>query len=125
MTSLESQALEYWQDRCKDLEEENKNLKSDLEQFSGAYKRYRDFEKEELADSCYDLEKENKKLKEDLENMRDYCSNLDSENDEQALEIEDLKREIEKLKETIKDHQLYEEKLEHRIIEFEELLHWE
>lgn len=30
-----------------------------------------------------------------------------------------------KLKETIKDHQLYEEKLEHRIIEFEELLHWE
>lgn len=71
------------------------------------------------------LEEENRKLKEDLENMRDYCSNLDSENDEQALEIEDLKREIEKLKETIKDHQLYEEKLEHRIIEFEELLHWE
>ncbi len=30
-----------------------------------------------------------------------------------------------KLKETIKDHQLYEEKLEHRIIELEELLHWE
>ena len=30
-----------------------------------------------------------------------------------------------KLKETIKDHQFYEEKLEHRIIEFEELLHWE
>lgn len=29
------------------------------------------------------------------------------------------------LKETIKDHQLYEEKLEHRIIELEELLHWE
>lgn len=71
------------------------------------------------------LWEENRKLKEDLENMRDYCSNLDSENDEQALEIEDLKREIEKLKETIKDHQLYEEKLEHRIIEFEELLHWE
>ena len=31
----------------------------------------------------------------------------------------------ENMKETIKDHQLYEEKLEHRIIEFEELLHWE
>ena len=36
-----------------------------------------------------------------------------------------LKKENKKLKETIKDHQLYEEKLEHRIIEFEELLHWE
>ena len=39
--------------------------------------------------------------------------------------IDDLREENEKLKETIKDHQLYEEKLEHRIIEFEELLHWE
>ena len=36
-----------------------------------------------------------------------------------------LEEENKKLKETIKDHQLYEEKLEHRIIEFEELLHWE
>ena len=34
-----------------------------------------------------------------------------------------LEEENKKLKETIKDHQLYEEKLEHRIIEFEELLH--
>ena len=40
-------------------------------------------------------------------------------------EIRELERENKKLKETIKDHQLYEEKLEHRIIEFEELLHWE
>ena len=39
--------------------------------------------------------------------------------------IEGLKKENKKLKETIKDHQLYEEKLEHRIIELEELLHWE
>lgn len=30
------------------LEEENQKLKSDLEQFSEAYKRYRDYEKEEL-----------------------------------------------------------------------------
>ena len=36
-----------------------------------------------------------------------------------------LEEQNKKLKETIKDHQLYEEKLEHRIIEFEELLHWE
>lgn len=40
-------------------------------------------------------------------------------------EIDKLEEENKKLKETIKDHQLYEEKLEHRIIEFEELLHWE
>lgn len=39
--------------------------------------------------------------------------------------IDELREENKKLKETIKDHQLYEEKLEHRIIEFEELLHWE
>ena len=39
--------------------------------------------------------------------------------------IKQLEEENKKLKETIKDHQLYEERLEHRIIEFEELLHWE
>ena len=39
--------------------------------------------------------------------------------------VKQLEEENRKLKETIKDHQLYEEKLEHRIIEFEELLHWE
>ena len=87
---VELESLEIVVKELHKLEEENKKLESDLEQFSEAYKRYRDFEKEELAESCYDLEKENKKLKE-----------------------------------TIKDHQLYEEKLEHRIIEFEELLHWE
>jgi hypothetical protein len=37
--------------------------------------------------------------------------------------IEELEKENKKLKETIKDHQFYEEKLEHRIIELEELLH--
>lgn len=40
-------------------------------------------------------------------------------------EIRELEEENKKLKETIKDHILYEEKLEHRIIELEELLHWE
>ena len=40
-------------------------------------------------------------------------------------EIDKLEKENKKLKKTIKDHQLYEEKLEHRIIELEELLHWE
>jgi hypothetical protein len=42
-----------------------------------------------------------------------------------SIEMWELEEENKKLKETIKDHQLYEEKLEHRIIEFEELLHWE
>ena len=40
-------------------------------------------------------------------------------------EYKQLEEENKKLKEIIKDHQFYEEKLEHRIIEFEELLHWE
>lgn len=44
---------------------------------------------------------------------------------EQYKLVSELREENKKLKETIKDHQLYEEKLEHRIIEFEELLHWE
>ena len=41
----------------------------------------------------------------------------------QNVRINELEQENKKLKETIKDHQLYEEKLEHRIIELEELLH--
>lgn len=67
-------------------------------------------------ESNAELQEENEKLKEEnrdlkLTNiaMRRVLLKLDKEN--------------KKLKETIKDHQLYEEKLEHRIIEFEELLH--
>lgn len=56
--------------------EENKNLKSDLEQFSEAYKRYRDYEKEELAESCYDLERENQKLKERIAELEKCNLNL-------------------------------------------------
>lgn len=54
-----------YNDRLYCLEEENRNLKSDLEKFSEAYKRYRDYEKEELAESCYDLAREKDKLKEE------------------------------------------------------------
>ena len=64
-----------------------------------------------IVERCYELEEENKKLNE-------YNRRLKQGND-------DLKEQNKKLKETIKDHQLYEEKLEHRIIELEELLHWE
>ena len=55
---------------------------------------------------------------------------VDKEND--LVTVEDivnknieLEEENKELKEIIKDRQFYEEKLEHRIIEFEELLHWE
>jgi hypothetical protein len=51
--------------------------------------------------------------------MSDYKKEFDLA----CEKIVKLEEENRKLKETIKDHQLYEEKLEHRIIEFEELLH--
>ena len=59
-----------------------------------------------------------------------YTFTAEDKEDEKFLDkvnknIDELEEENKKLKETIKDHQLYEEKLEHRIIEFEELLHWE
>ena len=56
----------YTEEEYKKLEEENKNLKSELSKFSEAYKKYRDYEKEELAESCYDLARENDKLKEEI-----------------------------------------------------------
>ena len=67
--------------------------------------------KDQLKKFIVELDKENKKLKKDLEFVYGWKDQLEKEN--------------KKLKETIKDHQLYEEKLEHRIIELEELLHWE
>ena len=96
-------------------------IKAEYKARVGYYWKYMDEIMEEVAKetkSYKQLEEENKKLKA-------YADNLDSENDNQAIEIEELKKENKKLKEIIKDHQLYEEKLEHRIIEFEELLHWE
>ena len=61
---------------------------------------------------------ENEKLKERIDELEKCNLNLQ--------ERLDRKEEVnKKMREEIKDHQLYEEKLEHRIIEFEELLHWE
>ena len=62
---------EYWKKHTKkyyyqQLEEENRNLRYELDKFSEAYKKYRDYEKEELAESCYDLARENARLKEEL-----------------------------------------------------------
>ena len=65
-----------------------------------------------------ELEEENKKLKERIDELEKCNLNLQ--------ERLDRKEELNKsYRKEIKDHQLYEEKLEHRIIEFEELLHWE
>ena len=48
------------------LNEEIRNLKSELSKFRDSFKKYRDYEKEELAESCYDLARENEKLKEGI-----------------------------------------------------------
>ena len=64
------------------------------------------------------LMEENRKLKEKIERLE---FDVDAWHQLKLL----LEWEIEKLKDTIKDHQFYEERLEHRIIELEELLHWE
>ena len=90
------------------------------------------------------LEEENKELKKEIEKSEwkerakcwrwyirvywelDHKPMVELESLEIVVkELHKLEEENKKLKETIKDHQLYEEKLEHRIIEFEELLHWE
>ena len=64
------------------------------------------------------LEEENKKLKEKIDELEKCNLNLQ--------ERLDRKEELNKsYRKEIKEHKLYEEKLEHRIIEFEELLHWE
>ena len=65
-----------------------------------------------------ELEEENRTLKDNVEFLHSCLDDRDKS-------IAIMQEENKKLKETIKDHQLYEEKLEHRIIELEELLHWE
>ena len=54
---------------CEKLEEEILDLKSELSKFSEAYKKYRDYEKEELAESCYDLARENEKLRAEVKGL--------------------------------------------------------
>ena len=78
-----------------------------------------------LQEDYDELEEENKNLNErikELENELEYVRTIKDSAEETLKEV---REENKKLKETIKDHQLYEEKLEHRIIELEELLHWE
>ena len=99
------------QREIRELEEENKKLKE--------YNR-------RLKQGNDDLKEENKKLKHENSYRAGIVDILPKWKGHIAEEtIQDLQARIKELKETIKDHQLYEEKLEHRIIEFEELLHWE
>ena len=97
----------------RELEQENKNLRD--------YADNLDSENDNQAIEIEELKKENKKLKDSntiLEKGWQVVFTLEKK-------IDELLEENEKLKETIKEHKLYEEKLEHRIVEFEELLHWE
>ena len=86
-----------------------KNLNQTLMEENRKLKEERDF-----------FYKSAKQFREENEKLKKY---YDREKEELAESCYDLAKENQKLKETIKDHQLYEDKLEHRIIEFEELLH--
>ena len=67
---LKNELMEDMKTETK-LNEEIRNLKSELSKFSDSFKKYRDYEKEELAESCYDLARENQKLKEEVRGLRD------------------------------------------------------
>ena len=62
--NLKNELMEDMKTESK-LNEEIRNLKSELSKFRDSFKKYRDYEKEELAESCYDLARENEKLKEE------------------------------------------------------------
>ena len=89
--------LEKRQDKCDKLREENEKLKEELDKFSEAYKRYRDYEKEELAESCYDLARENDELKEKLSAIT-----MVSDDEKQSIEhILELEKENKELKDNV------------------------
>ena len=89
-------------------------LKAEYKARVGYYWKYMDEIMEEVATHTEAY----KKLEEEVKDLVERNIELDKK---YMLVLKENK----KLKETIKDHQLYGEKLEHRIIEFEELLHWE
>ena len=60
--NLKNELMEDMKTESK-LNEEIRSLKSELSKFRDSFKKYRDYEKEELAESCYDLARENDKLK--------------------------------------------------------------
>ena len=79
------------------LKEENKKLKEELDKFSEAYKRYRDYEKEELAESCYDLARENDKLKEEKKVLLDKVNQLEQRLDNKEKVNKSLREENKRL----------------------------
>ena len=112
-----------WEEFIDNLIEENKKLREENEMLR-CNKGWTP-EKVWHEEFIQYLMEENKKLKSDLHFARNMLDNVGAEYDSLQNVIGKLEEENKKLKETIKDHQLYEEKLEHRIIEFEELLHWD
>ena len=109
---------------CYSLAKENEKLKSDLSEcecsmhFENDEVWYRKRECKKLNIKVASLEWEIKWLNYTIEKLRE-------ENQTLELWLDNKEKVNEGYRKEIKDHQLYEEKLEHRIIEFEELLHWE
>ena len=92
--NLKNELMEDMKTESK-LNEEIRNLKSELSKFRDSFKKYRDYEKEELAESCYDLAMENEKLKEDIEHTVKFNNKIIGK---LKLENDKLKEEIGKLK---------------------------
>ena len=74
--TLKNELMEDMKTESK-LNEEIRNLKSELSKFSEAYKKYRDYEKEELAESCYDLARENESLRAEVRDLVERNIELD------------------------------------------------
>ena len=74
--NLKNELMEDMKTESK-LNEEIRNLKSELSKFRDSFKKYRDYEKEELADSCYDLARENENLRAEVKNLVERNIELD------------------------------------------------
>ena len=74
--NLKNELMEDMKTESK-LNEEIRNLKSELSKFRDSFKKYRDYEKEELAESCYDLAMENEKLRAEVKDLVERNIELD------------------------------------------------
>ena len=105
--NLKNELMEDMKTESK-LNEEIRNLKSELSKFRDSFKKYRDYEKEELAESCYDLARENDKLKEEnkwfnkkIKQAGKYVAATMKENKNLKATIDSLWKIIDKLKKEI------------------------
>ena len=99
-----------------------------VEDFTKSIKAVEDSQNKQMQEKISDLKKRYARMEKDYHKLQVEHSRLLFDMDaviehEVDVKCKKLKEENKKLKEKIKDHQFYEEKLEHRIIEFEELLH--